>query len=80
MKVNLIVYALVKLGQPNFFLDQHIVTSVFNVCRCEKSRGGGVCIYVRYIFTVTVFNVNVDRIEGIKDLWLTVQCQKKFLP
>ena len=48
-------------------LDQHIAITEFNVYRCDKSRGGGVCFYVRNSFTVTVINVNIDRIEGIKD-------------
>ena len=57
-------------------LDQHIALPDFNVYRRDKSRGGGVCIYVRNICTVTVINVNIDRIEGIEDLWLTVQYRK----
>ena len=57
-------------------LDQHIAISDFNVYRCDKNRGGGVCIYVRNICTVTVIDVNIDRVEGIEDLWLTVQCRK----
>lgn len=57
-------------------LDQHIAIPEFNVYRCDKSRGGGVCIYVGRVFAVTVINVNVDRIEGVEDLWLSVQCRK----
>ena len=49
-------------------LDQHIAVPEFNVYRCDKDTGGGVCLYVRNVFTVTVFNVNIDRIKGIEDV------------
>lgn len=49
----------------------------FNVYRRKKGRGGSVCIYVRNICIATVIDVNIDRVEGIEDLWLTVQhCRK----
>ncbi len=56
--------------------DQHIALPDFNVYRRDKGRGGGVCIYVRNICTVSVIDVTIDRVEGIEDLWLTVQCRK----
>ena len=57
-------------------LDQHIAMPGFSVYRNDKGRGGGVCIYVRDFLTVTSTNVNIDQVEGVENLWLTVQCRK----
>ena len=53
-------------------LDQDIAIHEINVYRCDKIRVG-VCLYVRNILTITVINVNIDRIERTEDLWLSVQ-------
>ena len=57
-------------------LGQHITIPDFNVYRRDTCRGGGVCIYVRNTCSVSVIEVTIDRVDGIEDLWLTVQCRK----
>ena len=59
-----------------YVLDQYIAIPNFSVYRHDKGSGGGVCIYVKDFFTVTPINVNIDPIEGVENLWLTVQCRK----
>lgn len=57
-------------------LDQYINIPNFYVFRHDKGRGGGVCIYARDFLTVSPIDVNIDPIEGVENLWLTVQCKK----
>ena len=56
--------------------DSFIHISQYNIYRCDKDRGGGVCIYVRENLKVTQINLNIPRTEGIEDLWISVQCRK----
>ena len=56
--------------------DEHIAIPGYNVFRNEKGRGGGVCIYVKDTYKVTTINVNVEKPEGIEDVWITVQHRK----
>ena len=57
-------------------LDQHIALPDFSVYRRDKGRGGGVCIYVSDSLSVTPVDVNMEPVEGVEDLWLTIQCRK----
>ena len=45
--------------------------------RCDKGRGGGVCIYVRETLKVTVLtSQEIVRPLNIEDLWIVVQYKK----
>ena len=48
----------------------------YNVFRCDKGRGGGVCIYAKIFLNVNVLILNNDRPEGVEDVWLSVQSNK----
>ncbi len=61
---------------PDVF-DEHVNIPNYVLYRCDKGRGGGVCIYVKNNLTVTQINTTlIDKPEGVEDLWLTVQCRK----
>ena len=44
--------------------------------RCDKGRGGGVCIYIRDVFTVAPLEIDIARAQGVEDVWVTVQSSK----
>ena len=48
----------------------------YSVYRCDKGRGGGVCIYVRTIFNVTVLSTNLEKVPFVEDIWLVIQSHK----
>ncbi len=50
--------------------------NTYDVYRCDKGRGGGVCIYVKEIYKVSHMKFDLDRPEGVEDIWLSVQCCK----
>lgn len=54
-------------------LDEHISIPGYVSYRCDKGRGGGVCVFVKNIFKVTRIEVNIERPTGIEDIWLGVQ-------
>lgn len=57
--------------------DSFVQISDFNVYRCDYGRrGGGVCIYVRNDLKVNRIEVNIDRIVGVEDVWITIQRKK----
>ena len=60
---------------PNI-LDEYVNIPDYVIYRCDKGRGGGVCIYVKNNLTVTPVNTTIDKPEGVEDLWVTVQCRK----
>ncbi len=61
---------------PDVF-DEYVNIPNYVLYRCDKGRGGGVCIYVKNNLTVTQINTTlIDKPEGVEDLWLTVQCRK----
>lgn len=60
---------------PNV-LDKYVNVPDYAVYRCDKGRGGGVCIYVKKNLTVMPINTAIDKPDGVEDLWLIVQCRK----
>lgn len=60
---------------PNI-LDDFVMIPEYKIFRCDKGRGGGVCMYIKNILTVNVINLNVPKQEGVEDVWVTVQCRK----
>ena len=56
--------------------DKFIHIPNFKVVRCDAGRGSGVCIYVRESLDFSVINSNVEKFEGIEDVWLQVQLKK----
>ncbi len=54
----------------------HINIPEYKVFRCDKGRGGGVCIYVKDIFKVTPLEFDTVRPQGVEDVWVTVQSCK----
>ena len=48
----------------------------YSVHRYDMGRGGGVCIYVRTIFNVTVLSTNLERAPLVEDIWLAIQSHK----
>ena len=56
--------------------DTFVNIAGFNIHRCDYGCGGGSCIFVRGDLKVTQLESNVDRVEGIEDVWITVQSRK----
>ena len=48
----------------------------FDLYRQDHGRGGGVCVYVKDVFKVTKLKLREDKVNGIEDLWLSVQLRK----
>ena len=44
--------------------------------RCDGGRGGGVIMYVKTIFNVTVLKTNLEKVPLIEDIWLVIQSHK----
>ena len=57
-------------------LDEYVTIPGYAVYRCDKGRGGGVCLYVRESLTVTLVNITIDKPEGVEDVWVSVQSRK----
>ena len=55
--------------------DEFTAIPDYDVFRCDKGRGGGVCIYVKDVFKVTPVNVDTERPDGVEDVWVAVQCR-----
>ena len=56
--------------------DSLIDFTGYNVFRCDKGRGGGCCIYVKNSLSVNMCNLNVPSIDGIEEVWLSIQSRK----
>ena len=56
--------------------DAYINIPGFNVYRCEYGRGGGNCIFYRNDLKVTLLETNLDKVEGVEDVWVSVQNRK----
>ena len=56
--------------------DEFIAIPNYVVHRCDKGRGGGVCIYVKDMYTVNQVKFDTERPEGVEDIWLSVQSCK----
>lgn len=52
---------------------EHIVIPNYNIFRCDKGRGGGVCIYVRDTYKVTPVHFDEVRPQGVEDVWVALQ-------
>ena len=57
---------------PDSFID----FPNYTVYRCDKGRGGGCCIYVKNTLTVNECNLDVVKIDGIEEVWLSIQSRK----
>ncbi len=55
-----------------------IILANYKIFRCDKGRGGGVCIYVKNYLNVT--HIQRSKLPckpvEIEDVWLNVQCRK----
>ena len=60
----------------NDFPDDYIHIPEYKVYRCDKGRGGGVCIYIRDVYTVVPLEIDIVRAQGVEDVWVTVQSSK----
>ncbi|XP_037792643.1 uncharacterized protein LOC119587991 [Penaeus monodon] len=56
--------------------DKYVCFSNYNIYRQDKGRGGGVAIYVRDNLKVNPLNLTASKIDGVEDLWLSIQCRK----
>ena len=56
--------------------DKFVSFDNYSIFRCDKGRGGGVCIFVRKTFNVTPLHIHLDRPTGVEDVWVTLQCRK----
>ena len=48
----------------------------YSIYRCDGGRGGGVGIYVKNIFNVTVLSTNLEKQLLVEDIWLVIQSLK----
>ena len=48
----------------------------YSVHRYDMGRGGGVCIYVRTNFNLTILSTNLERAPLVEDIWLAIQSHK----
>ena len=48
----------------------------FKIIRYDTGRGGGSCIFVRDHLSVTLLSPDVDRMEGVDDVWVQIQHRK----
>lgn len=46
------------------------------IFRRDHGRGGGVCIFIRDDLKVTEVTNPIEKIDGVEDVWVTVQCRK----
>ncbi len=56
--------------------DNYIHIPGYKVYRCDKSYGGGACVYVKVSLTTKIFTSDDDRPDGVEDVWLSIQCRK----
>jgi len=56
--------------------DKYVCFPNYNIYRQDKGRGGGVAIYVRDNLKVNPLNLTASKIDGVEDLWLSIQCRK----
>lgn len=56
--------------------NEHIDIPEYIVYRCDKGRGGGVCIYIRDVYKVAPTEFDIVRPQGVEDVWVTVQSCK----
>ena len=45
------------------------------ICK-DRDIGGGVCTYIKDHLKVNPINLDITSIDGIEDLWISVQCRK----
>ena len=73
---NLDILCVTETWIYSYMPDTFINIPNFNVYRCDYGRGGGSCIFLHQDLKVTQLERNIDRVEGIEDVWITVQCRK----
>ena len=56
--------------------DSHAYIPGYHLYRCDKGRGGGVCIYLKDCFTTKIITCDTARPEGVEDIWVSVQYRK----
>ena len=54
---------------PDHFID----IPNYNLYRCDYGKGGGVCIYVKIDLKIKVLNLEIEKLEGVEHIWLTIQ-------
>ena len=57
--------------------DRFINIPHFKIFRCDRGKGGGVCIYVRDELQVTLINTNVPEYPLVENIYLTIQYRKQ---
>ena len=61
---------------PQNLPDTHVNIPGYNVYRCDKGRGGGVCIYAKNVLTVNHIKLNLTKQVDVEDVWISVQSRK----
>lgn len=61
---------------PPITPDSHVYVPGYHVYRCDKGRGGGVCMYIKDYLTTKLITCDTVRPDGVEDLWVSVQCRK----
>lgn len=56
--------------------DKFIKIPNFNVVRTDMGRGGGSCIFIRDHFNVKSIALDIDRVDGVDDVWIQVQYKR----
>ena len=56
--------------------DDFVNISMYRMFRCDNGRGGGVCVYVKNSLCTNVIKLDIPRVDGVEDVWVTVQCRK----
>ncbi len=66
------------LASLGFFPILQMVLSINQIItfRCDKGRGGGVCIDVKDVLSAVVIDLKIPRQTGNEDRRVTVQCRK----
>ena len=56
--------------------NEHIDIPEYKVYRCDKGRGGGVCLYIKDVYKVVPIEFDTVRPQGVEDVWVAVQSSK----
>ena len=48
----------------------------FNVYRCDYGKGGGTLVYVRNDLKVNRILTDVEKTDGVEDVWISIQHKK----
>ena len=70
------ILCLTKTWLTSNIPDSFINFPGYNIFRCDKGRGGGCCFYIKSSLPANLRNLNVPRIDGIEEVWLSIQSRK----